>query len=109
MSSTGRHRGFRYSHVRSDARPWNDSRFAHARRNVFWVRSWASLYEASMRYQWSISPRRKRSVSSANLAPSPVRAASMNATLGFIGADRPHRSRCGCLHVVSYGRMTVSL
>ena len=39
----------RYSQVRSDARPWKDSRFAHARRKVSWVRSCASSYDASIR------------------------------------------------------------
>ena len=39
----------RYSQVRRDARPWKDSRFAHARRKVSWVMSCASSYDASIR------------------------------------------------------------
>jgi hypothetical protein len=39
----------RYSQVRSDARPWKDSRLAHARRKVSWVMSCASSYDASIR------------------------------------------------------------
>jgi hypothetical protein len=88
----------RYSQVRSDARPWKDSRFPHARGNVSWVMSWATSYDPSIRLQWASSSRRKRSVSSANPPMSSVRAALMNsASSAPIGLD----GRCSVVYTMS--------